>query len=81
MSFPRTRGDSPVAGSPLPNPQFVEPVETNPEVTSAFAPHLLPFDYEDPLVCNSHNLLAAVAVEDAGVWDVITVMVNFEVRE
>ena len=27
------------------------------------------------------NLLAAVAVEDAGVWEVITVMVNFEVRE
>ena len=27
------------------------------------------------------NLLAAVAVEDADVWEVITVMVNFEVRE
>lgn len=27
------------------------------------------------------NLLATVAVEDAGVWEVITVMVNFEVRE
>lgn len=27
------------------------------------------------------NLLAAVTVEDAGVWEVITVMVNFEVRE
>ena len=27
------------------------------------------------------NLLAAVAVEDAGVWEVITVMVNFEVWE
>ena len=27
------------------------------------------------------NLLAAVTAEDAGVWEVITVMVNFEVRE
>ena len=35
----------------FPDPQFVEPVETNPEVTPAFAPHL--FDHEDPLVCNS----------------------------
>lgn len=27
------------------------------------------------------NLLAAVAVEDGRVWEVITVMVNFEVRK
>ena len=28
----------------LPIPKFVEPVETNPDVTSAFAPHPRPFD-------------------------------------
>ena len=28
----------------FPNPQFVEPVETNPDVTPAFAPHPRPFD-------------------------------------
>ncbi len=27
------------------------------------------------------NMLAAVAVEDGRVWEVITVMVNFEVRK
>jgi len=27
------------------------------------------------------NLLAAVAVEDGRVWEVVTVMVNFEVRK
>ena len=39
-----------------PNPQFVEPVETNPEVTAAFAPHARPFDHEGPLVCNSPSI-------------------------
>ena len=34
-------------------PKFVEPVETNPEIISAFALHPRPFDHEDPLVCNS----------------------------
>ena len=39
------------------SPQFVEPVETNPEVTAAFAPHPRPFDHENPLVCNSQRNL------------------------
>ena len=46
-------------------PKFVEPVETNPEVTAAFAPHPRPFDHEDPLVCHSQK----IAFEIVGYWE------------